>query len=258
VWLSSSYQHAWNLAAAVDEVSQGGSNLNNDGNTSPLVWSNRRHIRRVMEVGAVFRGLFQGTSVSIRPVFGQYQNNPDDLVDALTWFNQTFDSPGDYMYGVAINCYYIAMAPPNTTQEQVFEGMVYASGAEQLPLRLNVASIIAPFGLKMVSYEGAPVVIPQYADDNATISVILEANRNKTIQWVLANDYLMNWQNISDVAAEYNYYALSSQYGPPPVFSWGLTEDIRNLSTWKMAAVMYEDTNPNADLITFALPLVQR
>ena len=60
------------------------------------------------------------------------------------------------------------------------------------------------------------------------------ANREPGYGGVMAYDYLENWAAIPG-ACEYNFYALSSQYGPssPPVFAWGLTEDLADLTTVK-------------------------
>lgn len=242
VWLNSSYQHAWNLAAAVDEVARGGSNLNNDGATEPLVWANRRHVRRVGEIGEIFSAVFAGTSVSIKPIFGQYQDLLVNASDALAWYSHTFGGVSAHMYGLAINCYSIAYAPVNTTLQDVYVGMLYASNMQLAP-RTDASTLAAQYGLRLVSYEGAPVVI---AYDNTTIGVVIEANRQQPIVDVFVNEVLNNWAPLAPVAGEYNYYALASAYGPAPTFTWGLTEDVRNLSTWKMAAVAYIQANQTA------------
>ncbi len=50
VWNPSFLQYTWNLLAAEDEVSQGNSVLNNDGDTNQYDWAYRRHIKRLYEI----------------------------------------------------------------------------------------------------------------------------------------------------------------------------------------------------------------
>lgn len=109
-----------------------------------------------------------------------------------------------------------------------------------MALRNASAALASDAGWRLLSYEGSLVGIP--ADDeaiNATTATIIAANRSPSYGAAMQRDYEQNWAPLG--GAEYNFFALSSQYGedtPVAVFQWGLTEDIGNLSTAKYESVL--------------------
>jgi hypothetical protein len=98
----------------------------------------------------------------------------------------------------------------------------------QVPLRNASLTVAAAFGLRLLSYEGSLVGIP--ADDsaiNVTTGTIIMANRADGYGAVMQYDYKSNWAALG--GGEFNFFALSSQYGedtPLAVFQWGLAEDL--------------------------------
>lgn len=264
----------YNLAAATDEVGRGGSNLNNDGATDPQVWANRRHLRTLWFIAQSFASVFGAAAMrhTILPVFGQFQEYYTDTDAALAWLSTTYNcTPASLIYGIAINSYLIAYVPVGSSPGDMYSAWMFQSDA-QLGYRSAMAAVGQKLGgLTLVSYEGNTVGIPA-ADDNATSSDIIAAARLQPIVMPMKYDLLVNWQALNnnntggrntpdsatggdvgtlsssnmpvatgDVVGAYNYYALSSSYGPPPVFQWGLLEDLHNLTgSWKYIGVMQE------------------
>lgn len=77
------------------------------------------------------------------------------------------------------------------------------------------------------------------AEINTTTGVVIAANRSPGYGEAMTRDYEKNWAPLG--GAEFNFFALSSQYGedtPVEVFQWGLTEDLSNLTTPKYEAVL--------------------
>jgi hypothetical protein len=104
VWNGMHYPHQQNLNAAMAEVSGGGSNLNADGETNPLIWASRRYARRSKEIGDIMSQVFGPSSLFSRvfPVFGHQVVSPGYAVnDALSFMKTQYGPPKQYFWGLA-------------------------------------------------------------------------------------------------------------------------------------------------------------
>jgi hypothetical protein len=234
VWLNGSAggpgtNYQYNLDAAVAEVQAGGSNLNNDGATEPQVWAQRRHVRQLWTIAGVLESVFGRSSIGTRifPVLGQYQEYASDTEAALSWLSATFNvqNLSSRIAGIAVNAYLVSYVPQGWSLADIYTSWLLISDQQRV-FREAMLAVCAKWGnLSLLTYEGSPVGVPANGD-NATSSLIIESNRKAPIASVMLYDYFVNWAPIGGSA--WNHYALSSAYGPPPVFQWGLLEDLAN------------------------------
>ena len=227
LWLNtSSLVYAYNRAAAIAEVAAGGSVLNNDGSTDPEAWARRRHAKRLHEIAAIFAAVFIGSTVEVRPVLAWFQLYSDDARAMLSWYEATFGAGAARrtFFAYAINSYRVPVIPAGSTPADVFDALLAASDAA-LPSRQASAAVAADFGLLLASYEGSGWA---QAADNATLTVILEANRLPGIASCQRYDYLANWVVLPGAGA-YNFYSLSSGAG---LNNFGLAEDLLNVTAF--------------------------
>jgi hypothetical protein len=138
-----------------------------------------------------------------------------------------------------VNAYAVAGVMPGTALPAIVAAVAAASDAQR-PLRAQASAAARAFGLRLLSYEGSLVALPLERDD-ATTGDVIEANRSPQWAGAMVRDFQQNWAAAEVSGEEFNFFALSSQYGPdlPPyeVFQWGLTEDVHNNATNKLKAV---------------------
>ena len=245
LWLNESnspLNYAYNLAAAAGEVAAGGSPLNNDGATDPIVWAQRRHAARVREIAQVFRAAFKGSSVEIRPVYAWMQSYTQDAQGALEWLEKTYGEgeASRAYFCVAVNGYRgpgvfppgTPPLPPFSTPNDVLAALLSSSDASRTA-RASSFALASSFKLPLCSYEGSGWAQPDGANGfngegfNATMGAIVELNRREGGAQQQAYDVGEVWNSLGRLEA-LNFYALSSSY---PLFyasSFGLTEDIGN------------------------------
>ena len=233
LWLntsSGSSVYAWNLAAAVAEVAAGGSVLNSDGATDPVVWARRRHAKRLLEISLIFAAVFGAAEVPrgrVRPVFAWMQTLATEGSETLAWLESVYGTGtvaarfGAY----AVNAYRVPFMAPNSSVADVYAELLIASD-EASPSRAASTAIAAGFGLPLYSYEGAGW--PQFTPgDNATITTVIQANRG----WPMASqeryDLLANWIPVAGPASAYNFYCLAAPVGFDTL---GLLEQVQNYS----------------------------
>lgn len=232
VWNYGFGQYVYNKLAAVDEVQQGGSPLNNDNSTDQEAWARRRHLTRVYEIGQYFRQVFgAGSSNDIRPVYGVWSIFPSDANATLAWFNKTYGFPGNYLYGMAITTYYGSQPFSNTTVDEMYTLYVNDSD-KQLAMRTQFAEIAAAYGLQLVAYEGGP---GWNVGTTTGVGTAILAQRFAPMRGVARHDFQTNWQPLPN-AVEYNCFSLAglhSRYG-----QWGMIEDLKNASTPRYCAVL--------------------
>ena len=126
VWNFGFPQYIYNKLAAIDEVRQGSSVLNGDGSADQETWARRRHAKRLVEIGAIFRRAFgETTSRStpatgrIRPIYASWVINPKDYyADVLAWVEKNYGAPGRLFYGVAGAAYFNADRAGQTAAHQ--------------------------------------------------------------------------------------------------------------------------------------------
>lgn len=232
--------YLYNLDAAQREVAGGGSVLNNDGETDPRVWAQRRHLKRLREIHAVLASILTpDTGITLRIVLSSFQDYHADVDACLRWYASTYGtSPGALFYGLAINSYYIAYTQDGWSGGDMSAALLSASDALGSSRRA-CASLISTYGMTaLMSYEGMATLIP--ADGNGDAGAweaILDFTRSALVAPPIKYDVEVGWLRTPG-AGEYNLYALSSWYGPFPLLTWGLTEDVSNTSTPKYGAAM--------------------
>lgn len=236
--------YLYNRAMAAAEVAANASSvLNSDGVNDPETWGYRRHLRRVVSIGAIFARVFGAGSLParVRPVLGWVQTFQRELAGLAAWYLSALAPsagplPGA-IYGAAVNAYAVAGVLPGATEADIVAAVAAQSDAAR-PTRAAIAAVAAGAGLRLMTYEGSLVCIPLGRDD-ATTGAIIAANRGAAWGAAMVRDYAVNWRPVAG-DGEYNYFALASQYGedlPVPRYQWGLTEDVFVTNTSKFNAV---------------------
>jgi fibronectin type 3 domain-containing protein len=239
VWNSGFLQYTWNRLAAADEVSKGGSVLNNDGDTSQLDWAYRRHIKRLYEIGQIFQSVFGAGSLNttIRPVYAWWQldeGSGSNAAKALAWFNTTYGPPSNYFYAMAQGDYFNATNYANdTTIPEVLADMSSSSNASAQYVTA-AKTTASQYGLQLFGYEGGPA-----NNNNGTVSttntgVQILANRDPGMDTLVENHIRTNW--FGNGGNMFGYFGLSSAYSR--YGDWGATDDYTNLATAKYNALV--------------------
>ena len=236
VWNFSFPQYAYNKFAAVDEVKQGKTTLNNDGSKDQEVWAHRRHAKRLVEIGKTFREVFgpQGAA-RIRPVYASWIISvKPHYEDVLAWVDKTYGPPKNHFYAIAGAAYYnIDKTAPNADVNTLLKAMRESSD-KHLALRTSLQHIASRYGLKHCQYEIGPDV---GGGKTENIANRIRSNRDPRIKDLLLHDARDNW--FSHGGDLYMYFAHCSSYSRHGC--WGLSEDIKNLNTPKWQAI-YELT----------------
>ena len=254
LWLNqtdSPLNYAYNLAAAVAEVKAGGSPLNNDGVVDTLVWAQRRHAKRVREIGQVFRDAFSDSQTIVRPVYAWFQEYTEDAQGALEWLEATYGvgEAAKAYYGLAVNGYRgpgivngVPPLPGNSSPQDVLASLLAASDAAA-PSRQASFALARDFNLSLLSYEGSGWAspagsYPNSLEFNVTVNSIITLNRGLLGAEQQAYDAKVGWGALGELAAM-NFYALSSNYWAYDAACFGLTEDVGNaMNSPKYAGVM--------------------
>lgn len=244
VWLNGTVggpdiSYLWNYDAAGREVAAGGSVLNADGCQDPAQWAQRRHVKRLREIHSILDAVLTPAGIEVRMVYGWYQNYIADADAALAWAVSTYSSPpSSFLYGLAVNSYYIGYIPPGGTTADITQLILLASDALGPP-RLASSALVAKYNLtSLLSYEGMGLGLPDDGNgDNSTWQALLTYQRGQEVAEVLKYDVEVNWAGTPG-ANEYNFFALSGMYGPWPIVTWGLTECLCNLNTTKYQAAV--------------------
>jgi hypothetical protein len=239
VWNSGFLQYTWNSLAAQDEVSKGGSALNNDGDTNTQDWADRRHIKRLYEIGQIFASVFGPGSLgtTIRPVYAWFQFDEgagSGAANSLAWFKKTYGPPANYFTAMAQGDYF---SPTNwssdTTISDVLADMTANSNASVAYASSNKATAAA-YGLQLFAYEGGPGNTNGGANSTVNLGVQILANRDPGMDALVQTHIRNNW--FQQGGNMFGYFVMSggySRYG-----AWGATDDYRNLTTAKYNALV--------------------
>ena len=243
VWNFGFPQYIYNKLAAIEEVKAGGSTLNNDGATDQEVWAHRRHAKRLIEIGNIFKSVYGAAAINttIRPVYASWTISPDaHYSDVLNWVQKTYGSPSRFFYAVAQSHYFSGSGQPVTaTPADILAAMRKSSdGSAQYDKRIQ--TIAQSFGLRVFVYEGGS---DTGGGDTANVANRIRAERSPVMKDLVAHDIKDNW--LAEGGGLYMYFSSSggySRYG-----CWGLTEDIANLDTPKLQGIAeVERTTPVA------------
>ena len=240
VWNFGFPQYVYNKLAAIDEVKQGNSTLNKDGEKSEEVWARRRHAKRLIEIGDIFRDAFGVSAASrIRPVYASWVISvKPHYEDVLSWVKKTYGDPKNYFYAIASAAYYnVSKAPKDADVPALLKSMRQSS-EEHLKLRLQLQKLAEGYGLKHCQYEIGPDVGGGKTDN---IANRILSNRDPAIKELLLHDARDNWfPRGGDIYIYFAHCGPASRHG-----CWGLSEDIANLNTPKWQAI-YELTGTTA------------
>jgi len=249
VWNPGFSQYTWNLLAAEDEVSTGGSVLNNDGDTSQYDWADRRHLKRLYEISQIFQSVFGPGSLNttIRPVYAWWQLDEgpgSGAANALAWFKKTYGPPSNYFYAMAQGDYFAATNYANdTTIPEVLSDMQTSSNASVQYVTTNKATA-AMYGLPLYTYEGGPDNSNGGSGSTTNIGVQILANRDPGMGSLVQSHIASNW--FAQGGGTFSYFNLSggyTRYG-----SWGATDNYQSLATPKYEALQtltgYAPTGP--------------
>jgi hypothetical protein len=247
IWNSAYSETQANLNAAVAEVEAGlasghpsnlmlpGENVKNaDGSwTYQWEWAYRLQARRTEQISAIFASVWGADAINgrVRIVLATQLANPYLGQTQLTWLNQTFGAPGNYLYAISGAPYFnlgTADQQTNLTSAQVLSalsaGIDAVASSEQ-----QYSSLADQYGLKLVAYEAGPDTFgPNNIAAKAAASMDPQMENlvvQELDQWFGAGGGLIAW--FESGATDYN-----TQYG-----TWGVTDAIDNLNSPKMQGI---------------------
>jgi hypothetical protein len=250
VWNDSSAEDWWNTAAAEAEVNMGGSVLNNDGDTNSNDWAARRHIKRMHDIGQIFAGVFGSGSLNnkIRMVYAWWQldeGTGSGAANALTWFNNNYGAPSNYIYTMAQADYFWAANYNNdTTVDDVLQDLQSGSTGmtDQIQYVQAAYTTTQHWGLQLSTYEGGPNTNDNNSGSTTNMAQEIEANRQyaATDDIGLGMDLLLENQ-LRDQWFPYGgntfgIFQLSGDYNR--LGNYGLTDDLCDLQLPKYSAVL--------------------
>ena len=241
VWNFGFPQYVYNKLAAVDEVKQGNSTLNKDGEKKEEVWVHRRHAKRLIEIGNIFRDVFgKDAGTRIRPVYASWQISvKPHYADVLEWVHKTYGDPKRFFYALAGAAYYgvgkdsTGKAPVNATPQELVKIMREDSDRHHAT-RQPLQELANKYQLKHFQYEIGPDV---GGGKTENVGNRILSNRLPEMKELLIHDARDNWfAHGGDLYMYFSHCSAYSRYG-----AWGLSEDISNLNTPKWQAI-YELT----------------
>ncbi|MBI3722200.1 MAG: hypothetical protein HY248_06560, partial [Fimbriimonas ginsengisoli] len=232
VWNPLFAQYGYNFAAAAAEIKAGASLLNSDGVSDFALLTARRHAKRLVEIGDIFKSVYgaQALNHAVRIVYAWWTIFPDQYKDALDWVKKTYGPPSQFFYALAQTHYFNDGQSSATASAAGVLSAMRADSDGGLALTNQLHTVAQNYGLRQTVYEGGP--------DNGGGSTVnvgnrILANRDAGMKDVIEHDIRDNW--FAPGGGLYMYFTLSgafSRYG-----CWGLTEDIANLNTFKLQAI---------------------
>jgi len=224
VWNFSFTQFGDNLTAANNEVTAGGSTLNNDGDANQYNWASRRVVKRIYEISNLFKAVWGAPAINTRircVVAGQlsYSHSGD-----LKWFNNTYGAPKNFFWGIANAPYWNDKPVDDTNTSATVTQLLDQLEASKNALFDNRAMDLAPatatyYGLEFMGYEGGP---DTFGPNNTQAKSDLNFNsRMKTI----SADFLTRWYQ--NGGKQFNWFVIgcggngyTGQYGTWALLRW--------------------------------------
>lgn len=235
-WHNGFPEGPWVQQAAIDAVNAGGSNLNYDGTTDTYKWRMRFVAQRTVQIGEIFKHVFNDTTGRIRPVINNAwvavswaSTDPDDL----KYINDNYGLPSNFLYAMSTTAYY---ASASDTSVPAVEAGEMASSDQNRAQYLAQRAITTYYGLHSLVYEGgegetgnesiSPIWGPP-VDPN--LPTLFATSRDAGMAAVEEHDLLTNWYPSGGDL--YNQFSLVGKYSS--FGFWGLSEDLTNLLTGK-------------------------
>jgi hypothetical protein len=190
-------------------------------------------VRRTAEIAQIFREAFGSDANRIKPILGWGTWNPLGAEEMLSWYKANFNDPKQTFFAVSGAAYFSDEGTePNASLEDLLEAMKKYSDGQRTDREAFVA-IAKQYGLKFVAYEGGPDVSRSNSGTRENMTNRILVNRSPCIQPLMIRNMIQNWFELG--ADMYTHYTISSKYGRYGAF--GLSEDIRNLDTYKWRAL---------------------
>jgi hypothetical protein len=199
---------------------------------------------RLKQVAALFDQEFGARAAQVRPVLGGWTAYSPYTQYELTFLNQHYGNPSQYLDGVAIGDY-VAIANPNQAGlnlNQVFNGMTaYMNGSLASGIKAN-ASLASSNGLPLLCYEGGQSLVSSNAADQALFT---QAQYDPRMGQVY-RQLMAQWDSLSGAGLACNFEFMGAD---GPWGNWGLLTDMNQAGSPKWDAVMgYLRTPGDADL----------
>ena len=234
VWNFGFPQYIWNKLAAIDEVKQGGSTLNNDGATDQEAWAHRRHAKRLYEIAKIFERVFGPGSLGtvVRPVYASWTIFPDAYYGGvLAWMKKTYADPKGYFYAMAGTGYFNAEKASKTASPSEIVGAMRADGDSGVATTVQLKKIAEQYGLKLACYEAGP---DNGGGDPTNVGNRILANRLPEMGDLVTHEFRDNLFGAGvDLASYFSLASAGSRYG-----CWGALEDLSKLDTAKYKAIL--------------------
>lgn len=231
-------QGPWNYQASVDEVLDGGSNLDYDGTTNRDIWRQRRIAKRTLEIGQTFRSACGDTGGRIRPVIDDANVfTPENM---LQYVQDNYGPPNQFLYGISITGYY--GSADRSSVDAIITGEMAASDRNAAGYVRNRA-IATYWSLHLLVYEGGqdeeghprgpspldPVLPNQFG-----------AARDPRMADVEMHDLIGNWYpSGGELYMQFAHAGRYSAYG-----MWGLSDDLTNQSSGKWNGIVQAMATP--------------
>ncbi len=233
VWNYGFPQYIYNKLAAIEEVKRGKSTLNQDDSRDQEIWARRRHAKRLIEIGKIFREVFGEKTATgrIRPVYASWLIFPEPYyTNVMVWVAKTYGPPRDLIYGLASGGYYNANKASSTASvTQILSAMKYSSDGNGKP-RALIRALARSYGIKDLQYEVGP---DNGGGKTHNIANRIRANRDPRMETLVLYDANQNWFNEGgDIYMYFSHCSSYSRFG-----CWGLSEDVTDLNTPKWQAI---------------------
>ena len=190
-------------------------------------WGERRIGLQVLQDGQVFRSVFGNAAGQVRPVFATQLGQTYFVSLVFSMIQSAFGAPANYLYAIA--------QAPYWTGDNSLDGLTQKQ--ELTNAAANLASLAQPehdfavwatqYGVRSVTYEGGPGM-----SGTASLAAKIGANRSPQMGTLVRQSLR---QAVSSGIGLYMYYDDAGSYGQYGM--WGLTEDVLDLATPKMAAL---------------------
>jgi hypothetical protein len=233
IWNWQFWQAHWNLETATNLGNQ--SVLNYDNINNPGYWAWRLPAKRIIEIANIFKQI-HGTDkmmTKIRPILAGQIAYSEGMKTALTFINNVYGKPGNYIYAIAGAPYFNIVQNDNITNltvTQILDGLGNDVNALKINSQLlDYVAYATFYDLKLMAYESGPDTFGPNNIKNkkaAAFDPIMQYLCENYLEILFSYGFdLVNWFVVGPTSCD-------SQYG-----CWGLTELYTMVNTSKIRAI---------------------
>jgi hypothetical protein len=239
LWNTAFSQSNANTNAAVAAVNTGtDTTLNYDNINNQWYWGYRLTAHNIVQISQLFANVYGAAAINttIRPVYVSQEVQPFLTEDSLSYIQNNFGNPAQFIYGIG-GAPYFAAGNADTTLNSLFSSLVtgldqYLPGFTGLPAYTGgvvysgetFLSLANYYGLKRITYEGGPDLSAE-SSTALTEQAAADTRINQMVQGQLSN-YFGCGNSL------FVYYKLAAPAGT----AFGAYEDI-TVTTQKSAAL---------------------